>query len=229
MLFEDKNLKKRLRELAAESRTIIKPIDLSSLETINSELRKMENRLEAEMRKFEAMCKSSPEGIVMANQKGDILFANQAAADIFGYEKSEMETLSVSDLIPDRFRSAHKKAVWEVNSIFESIPRNEDLVEWLNRSGHPIGSNRPIYIGKRALFDGVRKNGDLFPCEVSLTVWRENGTVVFGAHLRDVNSLPTIIDSSTYVDIREEIRKLLKREESSRSELVQSLRRIVDG
>ncbi len=99
---------------------------------------------------------SAVEGILMVDSAGRLLFANPAAARIFGYTSEEMTDLSIEELVPGRFRDLH------------AGHRSDYLA---SPSARPMGPDRDVR--------GRRKGGEEFPIEVSLSIMtREDGPVV---------------------------------------------------
>ncbi len=50
----------------------------------------------------------APDGILVVGPEGIIVFANPAAADMFGYTAAEMVGLHVDDLVPEGLRHSHR-------------------------------------------------------------------------------------------------------------------------
>jgi hypothetical protein len=53
---------------------------------------------------FDAM----PDAVVLSDDAGRIMLVNEAAAALFGYEREDMPSMSVHDLIVERFRRVHQ-------------------------------------------------------------------------------------------------------------------------
>ena len=83
--------------------------------------------------------------ILVVNEQGTIVFANDLAQQLFGYTRAELLQRPVEDLLPSRFRAAH--------------PGLRDAY-----GKDPVA--RPMGTG-RALF-GLRKDGVEFPVEIGL-------------------------------------------------------------
>jgi two-component system, chemotaxis family, CheB/CheR fusion protein len=103
------------------------------------------------------------DGILMADARAQILFANPAASAIFGYENAELVGLSIDVLVPQELRALHA----EHRAKYWAAP-----------------SPRPMRPGSDLL--GRRKDGTPVAIEVTLnSVVREGGPVVV-AFVRDV-------------------------------------------
>lgn len=65
-------------------------------------------RKEAEER-FRTLMESAPDALLYVNDKGKIVMANIQAEGLFKYPKEELVGKEVEELIPERFRSLHKR------------------------------------------------------------------------------------------------------------------------
>lgn len=105
---------------------------------------------------FESIFKHATMGIIVTNQRGYIILANEFAEKNFGYQRNELEEKAIEDLIPKRFHRKHK------------VERNDYYGHAETRA---MGAGRDLY--------GLRKDGSEFPVEVSLSpVHTEEGIFV---------------------------------------------------
>lgn len=95
---------------------------------------------------------SCPQGILIVNKKGTIVFANKNILEIFGFELHELLQKNIESMMPDSFRSKHTSL-------------REDYLK------HP--EQRQMGVG-RDLF-ALRKNGEHFPVEIGLNPIRFEG------------------------------------------------------
>jgi PAS domain S-box-containing protein len=100
---------------------------------------------EKAVHQFEALFSHATMGIIIVNESGDIILANQFALQQFGYDTGEITGKKIELLIPARFHSSH-------------VRQRQGYVEHMK--------NRPMGLGMD-LF-GTRKDGTEFPVEVSL-------------------------------------------------------------
>lgn len=118
---------------------------------------------ELKMDQLYALFEYATEGIIISNQKGEIVNANPSSERIFGYNPGELIGKVIEDLMPQRFSKNHKK-------------HRENY----NKKPHP----RSMGIG----FDlyGKRKNGEEFPIEISLTHFQEQDSISVIAFIIDI-------------------------------------------
>jgi PAS domain S-box-containing protein len=96
--------------------------------------------------RFQILLDTASIAIVVVDNYGKILIANQKASEIFGYTSDELVNAPVSILLPQHLRETHE--------------------EHLNRFfAHP----RPRPMGQGMDLMAQRQNGTLFPIEVSLS------------------------------------------------------------
>jgi PAS domain S-box-containing protein len=113
--------------------------------------------------KFRDLLESTPDAIVMVNVTGRVVLINSQAENVFGYRRAEMMGQPVEMLLPQRFHAAHHGHRGQ----FLAQPRTRTM-----------GAGLELY--------GLRKNGEEFPVEISLsTLSTEEGPMVMSA-VRDV-------------------------------------------
>jgi PAS domain S-box-containing protein len=103
-----------------------------------------------------------PDGIVVADDKGTIVFANEMAVDLFGWTREELVGQAVEMLLPARHRGAHRG----LRRGYQEAPRR-----------------RPMGLGVDLA--ALRKDGSEFPAEISLSPLRSGGITWAVAAIRD--------------------------------------------
>ena len=141
-------------------------------------------------------------GIIVINSDGEIVQANPFSENLFGYEKGELISREVEQLLPESFRKRHVKHRQGYNE--KPIPRT-------------MGANLDLY--------GLRKDGSKFPIEISLSHMDINGKRFAIAYTSDAserkNLLKRILKQSDELEIKviERTKKLKESEEKLRVSL----------
>jgi PAS domain S-box-containing protein len=95
-------------------------------------------------RLFRAVVESSPNGIVMVDQRGLILLVNRETERLFGYGREELVGQSIELLVPTRFRDGHPG----FREAFFTDPRNRAMGAGRDLFGlHKSGAEIPVEIG----------------------------------------------------------------------------------
>jgi PAS domain S-box-containing protein len=92
-----------------------------------------------------AFLEISPDALVLINQAGSIVMVNQQAEALFGYPRSQLLDQPLEQLLPERFRDAHR----EHRARYFSAPRTR-----------PMETGLPLF--------GLRQDGTEFPLDISL-------------------------------------------------------------
>jgi len=101
---------------------------------------------EESMALFKAVVEYAPDGIILVNEEGLIIFANQQANDIFGWSTAELVTMTVEDLMPQSQHDSHQP----LRQNYFHNPLNVKPME-----------------GR--IIEAVRKNGTDFNLEISIS------------------------------------------------------------
>lgn len=124
----------------------------------------MLKELQEQLGFVDALFQYSTEGLVLTNEKGEIIRINPNAEKMFGYEKNELLGQKVEVLIPQRFGNKH-----------------EHHRESFNKAPKP----RPMGIGMN-LF-AKRKDNSEFPVEISLSPYTKNNEAFIIAFIIDIS------------------------------------------
>lgn len=129
--------------------------------------RELEGRSTESLRKseerFRSIIENSAEGILTLSLDGLIETANPAAEKIFGYDKVDLVGHDVSMVLPARFRDDH-----------EAYLRKSDL-----HAPRIVNQSRDLF--------ALRKNGDEFPLELTVSPIEIEGQRKFVGMMRDIS------------------------------------------
>jgi PAS domain S-box-containing protein len=127
--------------------------NFSSIRTPEAEIISQEN-------KYKLIVENSLEAFILSTPDGDVLDANNAAVDIFGYRKEELKTLSrkhIVDYTDERYNTYLRGREKEGKMKGEVI--------------------------------GIRKNGERFPLEISSVAYADiDGKTTIGTFARDISA-----------------------------------------
>jgi PAS domain S-box-containing protein len=112
---------------------------------------------------FEAMFADATLGILVANARGEIILCNKLAEDLFGYEPKELLGRQVEVLLPRDIRQQH-------------VTHRAAYLE--NPSPRLMGAGRDLY--------GRRKDGSIFPIEISLNHVHIDGHTAVIAYISNI-------------------------------------------
>lgn len=113
--------------------------------------------------KLTSVVQLTPDALVLGNANGHIVFWNAGAQRMFGYKEEEALGQPLTLLVPARYREAHAEGFQRVCETGESR-----------------------LIGNTIELNGLRKNGNEFPLELSLATWHAKGARFFSAFVRDL-------------------------------------------
>jgi PAS domain S-box-containing protein len=134
--------------------------ELCALALLNS--RALASLQESEER-LRAVAQTAHDAIITIDSRGEIVFWNRAAEEMFGYSADETAGKPLTTIMPERFRLAHQEGVRRVVSTGE--------VRLLQQTVEMVGLGRA--------------RGE-FPVELSLARWRLDEEVFFTGIVRDI-------------------------------------------
>ena len=110
-----------------------------------------------------SLFENATEGIILTNGRGNIELVNPAAERMFGYAPNELNGQPVEILIPGSFRHGHQA----LREGFHKKPSNRSM-----------GANRDLF--------ALKKNGEEFPVEISLSHYKKNDELFVIAFIVDI-------------------------------------------
>lgn len=113
---------------------------------------------------LENLFKSSGEGIMLFNQKGEVVMANPRAREMFGYDEGEVLGQRVEKFVPKKAQKKHEGY-------------RKDYIK------HP----EPRRMGIGRDLAGLRKDGTTFPLEISLSYMQHNDEKLVVAFITDIS------------------------------------------
>ncbi|ANM02815.1 sensor histidine kinase protein [Rhizobium phaseoli] len=122
------------------------------------------HNLEAERIRFGALVRSTPDAVIVIDGRGTIKSFNPAAESMFGYAPQETIGRNIKMLMPEPYHSEHDGYLTHYRQ---------------------TGEER--IIGTTRMVSGRRKNGIVFPIEVSISVVFSGETKTFVGIVRDIS------------------------------------------
>src|SRR5262245_33818102 len=128
------------------------------------ELRRHRDEIRASELRFRSVVQSASDAIILSDESANVLFWNSGAESIFGYTEEEIVGKPIELLVPEAYRLRHRAG-------FERFRT----------------SGRTQIIGHTVELQGLRKDGSLFPLELSLASWTNGNGPMFTAIIRDIS------------------------------------------
>lgn len=132
-----------------------------------------------------SLLESVPDGIVIVSGSGDIVFVNDRAAHMMGYEPDELLDHPIEELLPEAMRSLHRAHRTRYRA--DPVPRS---------------------MGSALLLAARRADGSEFPVEISLSPWPGGGDSDNGAN-GELHVMAAIRDVTKRVDAEDHLHRVL--------------------
>jgi PAS domain S-box-containing protein len=129
---------------------------------------RQESSLESRFRK---LLEVAPDAILEVNPEGKIILLNEAAERMFSYSRGELLGLNVENLVPAAMRGGHAQH----RASYATHPKTR-----------PMGTGLEL--------QGQRKDGSLFPVEISLSPNWIDGSLHVIASVRDITERKLVED-----------------------------------
>ena len=113
--------------------------------------------------RFKAIVQTASDSIIISDENSIIVFANQKTYEIFGYPEGSLIGSDLEILMPEKFKQGHKTG-------FQRF----------------LAGGDSKLIGHTVEIEGLRKDGIIFPLELSLSSWKEEGCYFFAGIIRDI-------------------------------------------
>ena len=128
-----------------------------------SELKQIQEELIQSEEQFRAVADSAVDSIITIDCEGIIVGWNQGATKTFGFNETEMIGQPIKMLIPDNYLDLHQAGLKRVEQ----------------------GAETHV-IGKTVELSGQRKNGEVFPIELSMARWHTSKDHFYTGIIRDI-------------------------------------------
>jgi PAS domain S-box-containing protein len=122
-------------------------------------------RVRVTEKKFQGFLEAAPDAVVIATPDGKIDQINAETERLFGYRRDELIGQPVEMLMPERYRRQHA----DHRAAYVASP-----------STRPMGTGLDLY--------GLRKNGEEFPIEISLSPLPTEEGVLVASIIRDITA-----------------------------------------
>ncbi len=134
-----------------------------SVDAMVTDIRRQQETLRTDHERFLSITRSVSDAIVAADAQGNVVFWNRGAETMFGHAEEEMMGQPLTRLMPERHREDHRRGLEKARTTGEYA-----------LTGHTVE------------LTGLRKSGEEFPLEISLSGWTEGKTPYFSAVIRDI-------------------------------------------
>ncbi|MBC8152282.1 MAG: PAS domain S-box protein [Bacteroidetes bacterium] len=122
-----------------------------------------ERELDHSLRRYEAIFSNAAIGIIVCDEQGKIVSANQLADEQFGYGTGELTLLTIEQVVPTGVGHYHEK----LRQSFNTTPQVRVM-----------GRNRDLH--------AQRKDGSIFPVEISLSYFLLEADLYAVAYIIDI-------------------------------------------
>lgn len=129
------------------------------------QLEKAHQEVLMRQQRFRALIDTAVDAIVIADHEGRIVLWNKGAEKIFGYPQEEAVGEELTLIMPEKYRESHEKAFAQFR-------------ETLHSRG---------VLGNTVELEGLRKDGTVFPAELSINSWQSQGEHQFIGIIRDIS------------------------------------------
>jgi len=148
-----------------------------------SERKKIEESLKQSEERFRKLAETAADGIISIDSEGIIRLFNQSAGKIFGYDPTEVIGNKVELFIPEEYGDLHMKGIFRY-----------------------LETGNAKVLGKTVELTAKRRNGIIFPIELSLSEVKVGEESNFIGMIRDISERK--IAESRLAEFNEELKEL---------------------
>ncbi|HEX3035565.1 MAG TPA: PAS domain S-box protein [Thermodesulfobacteriota bacterium] len=123
----------------------------------------LEQKLRESEERYRTLVETAKSAIIAVNERGEVTLFNPAAEELFGYSREEMENKELTLLVPEKYWEAYKAGI----------------------KGY-VETGVSDILGRTVEFVGLKKDGEEFPIEVSLSACKIGGRKIFTAIVFDI-------------------------------------------
>lgn len=139
--------------------------------SVMDNINQFKNKIEFHEARFEAITQTASDSIVISDENSIIVFANKKTYEVFGYPEGSLIGSDLGILMPEKYKQGHKAGVQRF-----------------------IATGNPKLIGHTIEIEGLRKDGAIFPLELSLSSWKEEDGYFFSGIIRDITKRKKILE-----------------------------------
>ncbi|MBO9703338.1 MAG: PAS domain S-box protein [Sporocytophaga sp.] len=114
--------------------------------------------------KFKTVVETATDAIIITDQNSIIISSNSKVQEVFGYTNEDLFGQELTILMPPQYREYHRKGVERF-----------------------LNTGIPKLMGHVLELEAQKKDGTIFPVELSLSYWEENGFFFFTGIIRDIS------------------------------------------
>ena len=150
---------------------------------------------------FNILFEAIPEGIIIANENQNIVAANIASEQMFGYKKGELINQHLNTLIPTKYKFNHK-------THFQNFLKNKSL--------RKINHNLNLF--------GITKNAKEFPVEIGLNPFNIDNKIYVIALIIDITNRKEI--TKKIENLNNKLEKIIKEKTAELKNTIKQLRNV---
>ncbi len=138
-------------------------------------------------KRFRSLVESATDAIIICDHAGKITVWNNGAQKIFGYSADEIIGKPATELMPEFYRPQHANGMHQF-----------------------LKSGKEKHAGETLNVEGLKKNGDVFPLELTLSNWKTHGKIFMAAIIRDISQRMKVNEEKNILE--EQLRRSQKLE-----------------